>query len=121
MSQIVIDTTKLRQKALNILRKLDNFYVKLNQELSLFWRRIIPTDKEGLLGWFFRFVRAMLDHPATALFINTVALSGIGVIFGSVFSEQVNLWLKLFVGLNIVVFLARILGWQDKIEDGASK
>jgi len=121
MSQIVINTTKLREKALNILIKLDKFYVKLNQELSLFWRRIIPSDKEGLLGWLFRFIRAMLDHPATALFINTVALSYIGMIFGAFFSEQVNLWLKLFVGLNVVVFLARILGWQDKIEDDIKK
>lgn len=112
MSQIVIDTTKLRQKAIRVLLKLDKFYTKLNQELSLFWRRAIPEDKDGLLGWFFRFVRKLLDHPATALFVNTVALYFVGIIFGSFFSEQVNLWIKLFVGLNIVVFCARILGWN---------
>jgi hypothetical protein len=116
MSQIVIDTTKLRKKALRILKKLDNFYLKLNQELSLFWRRIIPTDQDGLLGWFFRFVRRLLDHPATALFVNTVALSAVGTIFGAFFSEQVNLWIKGFVGLNIFVFCARVLGWQNKLK-----
>jgi len=116
MSKIIIDTTKIREKALNILIKLDNFYVKLNQKLSLFWRRIIPTDQDGLLGWFFRFTRRMLDHPATALFINTVMLYFAGTVLGAFFSEQVNLWIKGFVGLNIFVFCARVLGWQNKLK-----
>lgn len=115
MTVFQIDTTKLRQRALALLKKLDKFYIKLNQDLVWFWRKYLPQDKEGLLGWFYRFVYGLLDNPATILLVNTVTLVFLGNLLGAFFSEQVNLWIKLFVALNIFVFLARILGWKDKV------
>lgn len=103
---------ELKQKLLQALIKLDNFYVKLNLQLSGIWKVFLDKQSENRLT---KGLLVLLKNPATALFLNTVLLSVIGLVLGSIFSETINNFIKLFISLNILVFCARILGWKDKL------
>lgn len=100
-----------KSQLLNILVKLNDFYLSLNQELLFAWRRVLNKQSDNRITTFFK---VMIENPATALFLNTVLfwlLSGflaghLGII-GMAFS-----WIAM---LNIVMFCVNVLGWIDKL------
>lgn len=108
-NQIIIDTTTIKPKLLNILNKLNAFYLGLNQELTLFWRKFLAKQSAN---WFTNALLVLINNPATALFLNTVLMAGVAQIFGGTIAAI----LFYVMGLNIVVFCANVLGWAGKLE-----
>lgn len=107
---INFDYKKIKAKLLNILIKLDQFYIHLNQQLLFFWHKILTRQSENRLT---NGLKILIENPATALLLNTILFAALGIIFGGLI-ERV---LFIITGLNIIVFCVKILGWQDKLED----
>lgn len=109
MTEIKIDESKVKAKLLNILVKLTDFYIKLNQQLFFFWVNV--ADKQNDSRWTFA-LKTLINNPATLLFLNTVLLAAIGIIFGG----TIQMILYYVAGLNIIVFCSKILSWEDKLK-----
>ena len=109
MTEIKIDESKVKVKLLNILMQLTDVYVKLNKQLFFFWVKI--ADRQNDSRWTFA-LKTLINNPATLLFLNTVLLAAIGIIFGG----TIQAILYYVAGLNIIVFCAKILGWEDKLK-----
>lgn len=107
--KIVIDYEKIKAKALSILVRLNDFYLKLNQGLLFFWRKALSLQSEN--RWT-NALKTLIENPATALFLNTILFAVIGTIFGGLI-ERI---LFIGAGLNIILFCANILGWKDKLK-----
>lgn len=97
---------------LKILITLNDFYLFLNQELLFAWRRVLAKQSNNRFTYFFK---TMIENPTTALPLNTILfyllssfLSGGYGIIGMFFT-----WLAF---LNIIVFLANLLGWIEKLK-----
>lgn len=107
---INFDYKKIKAKILNILIKLDQFYINLNQQLLFFWHRILSRQSENRLT---NGLKILIENPATALLLNTILFSALGIIFGGLI-ERI---LFIISGLNILVFCIKILGWESKLDD----
>lgn len=72
--------------------KIYYYHELINEEILLFWRKILkPTNR----------LRILIENPATAVFVNTVAFFGLWLIFGDFFY-----WLAL---ANILIYLYKII------------
>lgn len=107
---INLDYKKIKAKLLNILIKLDEFYIDLNQQLLFFWHRILSRQSGNRLT---NGLKILIENPSTALLMNTILFA----IFGVVFGGTIERILFIITGLNIFVFCVRILGWADKLKD----
>lgn len=95
-----------------ILVSLNDFYLLLNQKLLFAWRIVLAKQSNNKITYFFK---TMVENPTTALPLNTILfyllstlLSGGHGLIGMVFN-----WLAL---LNIVVYVANLLGWINKLK-----
>ena len=107
MSKIVIDYSRAKLRLVNILKKMMGFYSDLNSYLLVGWRWILNKQSDNKITIA---LRKLAENQATALALNTILFAAIGTIFGGLI-EQV---LFLAAGLNIIVFCAKILGWDKK-------
>lgn len=88
------ETKKALKELYNVLSKL---YLAGNQNLLLFWRKIIEKNPEK--RWSIA-LRTLLDTPATALLLNTILFATVGKTFGGLI-ESVLFFVSM---INIVFF-----------------
>lgn len=111
--EIVINLDKIKAALIKTLKKLNNFYLKLNQELVFFWRRILDKQSDNGIN---RTLRILLDDEATTLFINTIFI-GVLIFLALFFrlDSPIIGYLQLLVPLNIVAFCLNII-FKDKLK-----
>lgn len=100
---IVINKSTVKRKLGNILGKALDFYVDLNKELTLFWRRIFSKESRILI---------LLDNTYIALFFNILIFAFIGQFFGGLIS-QIALYGAF---MNILTMMFEVMGWIDKLK-----
>jgi|GEM_PF-3909755 len=82
-------------------------YLHLNRGLLFFWRKLVEKRPES--RWTIA-VRTLIDNSATALFLNTIILVGIALVFDG-FISDLTILLIIF---NVLVFCFRIVWFRGK-------
>lgn len=100
---IVIKKTTVKRKLGNILGKMLEFYIDLNIELTLFWRRLFSKESRILI---------LLSNRYIALFFNILLFAFIGQFFGGLINQV------MFYGafFNIITMMFNVMGWIDKLQ-----
>ena len=96
---------------LDVLIKLNTFYLFLNQELLFAWRRVLAKQSDNRITLTFK---ALIENQYTALALNTILF-----ILSSILAGQNGLIGRVLFDLallNIIVFCANLLGWIDKLK-----
>lgn len=106
---MTIEEKKLKSEILKILQHLGNFYTKLNQELLFGWRKFLSKQSDNRVT---AALKVLIENRATALFLNTLLFAAVGQFFGGLIGQI----FFIITGLNIVLFCATILGWEDKLK-----
>jgi hypothetical protein len=122
---ITINKSEVSAKLGKILGKMLVFYIKLNMEITLFWRRLLPKNegekislvdaflgKESFFKWFSDFIRTLLENPITALSVSTFTMYLVGGLFQGRINE-ILMWLAFF---NILTMMFQVMGWIDKLQ-----
>lgn len=99
---ITINKSDIKSFLSKVIAKLISYYIALNKETTLFWRRLFNGDSK---------IRILLESEAIVLFFNTVAMAIIGTIFGGL----INQILSITALLNILTFLIIKMDWLDKL------
>ncbi|MEY3415863.1 MAG: hypothetical protein RI930_54 [Pseudomonadota bacterium] len=97
---------------LDVLIKLNTFYLFLNQELLFAWRRVLAKQSDNRITLTFKI---LIENQYTALALNTILF----YILSSVLAGQnglIGMILSDLALLNIIVFCANLLGWIDKLK-----
>lgn len=122
---IVIKKSTIKAKLANILGKMLLFYTKLNLEIVLFWRRLLPPTEgnisliDATIGnksfaqWLISATRSLLDNPLTALFISTFSM----FIIGGFFQGRISEVLTYLCFFNLLTMMFNVMGWIDKLQE----
>jgi mannitol-specific phosphotransferase system IIBC component len=102
-----INYTTIKTAAITTLKRAITIQDKINSLLMSFWVKLLDQQKDNRIT---RGLKILIKNSATALFLNTLLFAAIGHIFGGL----INNILFYASALNIIVFLARILKWEDK-------
>lgn len=100
---IVINKSTVKEKLGNILGKSLEFYIDLNRELTLFWRRIFSKESRILI---------LLENRYISLFFNILIFAFIGQFFGGLIS-QITMYGAF---MNILTMMFQVMGWIDKLQ-----
>jgi len=97
---------------LDVLIKLNTFYLFLNQELLFAWRRVLAKQSDNRIT---RGFKLLIENPATALALNTILFYALSSVLAGQ-SGLIGMVLFDLALLNIIVFCANLLGWIDKLK-----
>jgi len=110
---IEIPIEKIKRELAKLLVRLNNFYLQLNQWLLIGWNKYLDKQTPNRIN---QALRVLLNDPATALFVNTVLLSGISLVVNGIFGSVISGYINKVIMLNIVVFCANKLDWINKLK-----
>lgn len=97
---------------LDVLIKLNTFYLFLNQELLFAWRRVLAKQSDNRIT---RGFKILIENPATALALNTILFYVLSSILAGQ-SGLIGMVLFDLALLNIIVFCVNLFGWIDKLK-----
>jgi hypothetical protein len=97
---------------LDVLIKLNTFYLFLNQELLFAWRRVLAKQSDNRITLTFK---TLIENQYTALALNTILFYILSSILAG-HNGLIGMVLFDLALLNIIVFCANLLGWVDKLK-----
>jgi hypothetical protein len=110
---IEIPIEKIKKELAKLLIRLNNFYLQLNQWLLFGWNSYLDKQSPNRLN---QALRVLLTNPATALFLNTVLLSGVSMVVSKFLGGVIAGYVNNVIMLNMIIFCANKLDWLAKLK-----